>query len=287
MSENIYYFNGQYYPKSQPVLHPFELGLLRGYGIFDYFKIVNDIPIFFEDHLERFTDSAEEMDLAIPIEWDETREVVHNLIEHNKLGYSGIRLVLTGGFADNGFTYEKPNIFILHAGLKENDPSLMQDGVRLKSVNYVREIPKVKTLNYSQVLKHQNILRKEKYFDVLFASNGIISEASRSNFFLIKGNKLITTDQDILFGITRKKVLELAVKNYEIEIRNIEYNELRDADEAFICGTTKPLVPIVEVDDIQIADGKPGSNTKALRELLHDFETQYIQDYNHSFFNAL
>jgi len=272
-----YFFNGEFISNSVPVLTPYELGMLRGYGIFDFLRIVDGIPVFLEDHLDRFFASAQQMDLNVPYTRKEIADFVDTLVQINKVGYSGVRLVLTGGFSESGFTSTQPNFYLLQHILKENPKHYFTKGIKLITVDYIRDFPKIKTLNYALVLKSQKELKKKNAFDTLYVKNGIISESSRSNFFIVKNNILITSDANALAGVTRKKVLELAKGKYRVQIRPIKMKELKTADEAFICGSTKPLVPVVQVDNIKIGRGRPGLFTARLRMEFKELQKNYIK----------
>jgi len=276
-----YFFNGEFVSNDTPVLTPYELGLLRGYGIFDFLRIVDKVPVFLEDHLERFFQSAKDMRLKVPYSKKQITEYVDSLVQINNVGYSGVRLVLTGGFSESGFTPTKPNFYLLQHILKENPDSYFRKGIKLITVDYIRDFPKIKTLNYGLVLSYQDELKKQKAFDTLYVKDDIISESSRSNFFIVKNHVIITSDTNALSGITRKHVLELAKGKYRVEIRPIHIKELKTADEAFICGSTKPLVPVVQVDKIKIGKGKPGKFTARLRMEFKQRQRDYIKN-NHS-----
>ena len=272
-----YFFNGEFISNDTPVLTPYELGLLRGYGIFDFLRIVEGVPVFLEDHLDRFFASAKQMNLRLPYSKNQIMDYVDTLVQINKLGYSGIRLVLTGGFSESGFTPTgKTNFYLLQHVLKDNPPKYFTQGIKLITVDYVRDFPKIKTLNYALVLRDQNEIKKHGAFDTLFVKDNYISESSRSNFFIVKNKTLVTSEEDVLSGITRKKLLELCKDRYKLKIRPIHIKELKTADEAFICGSTKPLVPVVLVDDIKIGRGKPGSFTAELRASFIASQNAYV-----------
>lgn len=277
-SIQYYFFNGEFISNDTPVLTPYELGMLRGYGIFDFLRIVDGVPMFLEDHLDRFFNSAKAMDLKVPYNRKQIIEFIDSLVQINNVGYSGVRLVLTGGFAENGFTSIKPNFYLLQHILKENPSSYFRQGIKLITVDYIRDVPKIKTLNYGLVLSMQTEIKKRKAFDALFVKDDIISESSRSNFFIVKKSVIITSEENALSGITRKQVLELTKNRYRTEVRPIHIKELKTADEAFICGSTKPLVPVTRVDDIKIGNGKPGKFTARLRMEFKQRQRDYIQE---------
>jgi len=95
-------------------------------------------------------------------------------------------------------------------------------------------------------------------------------EATRSNFFIFRGNTLVTPREGVLIGVTRNVVLELAQGRFPIEERPILFGELPQAAEAFITSSSKEITPVVQIDDLRIGDGKPGSRT-------YELEQRYIE----------
>jgi len=91
-------------------------------------------------------------------------------------------------------------------------------------------------------------------------------EATRSNFFIFRGDILVTPRRGILIGITRNVVLELARSKFAVEERPILLEELALADEAFITSSSKEITPVVQIDDLIIGDGKPGRRTYELEQ---------------------
>ena len=87
-------------------------------------------------------------------------------------------------------------------------------------------------------------------------------------FFLIKNNTVITPKKNILLGITRNFILNLVMKEFSIEERDIHFDELARADEAFITATNKEVLPIVQIDSTTIGNGKIGKNTKKIMEMF-------------------
>ncbi len=94
---SLCYFNNRFLDYSDARFHISDLGLQRGYSIFDYFlEMENRIP-FLDDYLDRFYTSAKLLNLEVPITRDLLKEKITYLLQHNKLGTSGIKLLLTGG----------------------------------------------------------------------------------------------------------------------------------------------------------------------------------------------
>jgi len=116
----------------------------------------------------------------------------------------------------------------------------------------------------------------ERGFDeaILLTHDGHVSEGSGENIFLVSGDKLVTppSSDNILMGITRDTVIQLAQKELGIETieRSIDRSELYTTDEAFFTGTAAHVSPIVEVDERPVGNGNIGNLTKKLQQLYFD-----------------
>jgi branched-chain amino acid aminotransferase len=109
---------------------------------------------------------------------------------------------------------------------------------------------------------------------IVLNSEGHVAEGSAENLFLVAGGKLVTslTTDDILEGITRSTVMQLAHEQLGVESveRHIDRSELYLADEAFFCGTGAEIEPIVEIDNRPVGSGKPGPIVSKIRGLYFD-----------------
>jgi branched-chain amino acid aminotransferase len=104
---------------------------------------------------------------------------------------------------------------------------------------------------------------------LVLTADGHASEASAANMFVVRDGVLLTppVSDDILEGVTRKAVLELAeVLGIPVETRSIDRSEIYVADEMFLCGTGVQLSPVIELDHRSIAGGAIGPITKQLHE---------------------
>lgn len=119
--------------------------------------------------------------------------------------------------------------------------------------------------------------------DCLFLnSNGYVSELSAANIFMVKRGELITPDcaSDILEGITRRSVIELARKdNITVTERKVALTELYTADEIFACGTSAFISPIIEIDNRQIGSNKCGPITENIRKKLKEIQNDKENDW--------
>lgn len=270
------YLNGKIIPVNKGGVSLNDMGILRGYGVFDFLRTYNGKPFFLKEHLRRLKNSAKILNLKLPGTLEELAALVNGLLLKNKFKESTIRIVLTGGKTDDGITCSKPTLFILINKLQKLPLSVYQKGVKLITYEYQREIPKAKTLNYITAASLQNLRRRKKAFEILYTSKGQVLEATTSNFFIFKNNTLVTPKNKILIGITRNIVVKLAQSKFKVEERDIPLRELSQAAEAFITATSKGIVPVVKIDSKLIGNGKVGKNTKCLMDLFHQYTKKYL-----------
>jgi branched-chain amino acid aminotransferase len=275
--KNICFINGDFIPFQEASLKINDLAILRAYGIFDFFRTQNRRPLFIDDHLNRFIHSATHLNLHVPYSKDQMKGLISELLIRNDTLYHefAFRLLLTGGFTEDGYTPGNPNLIIICEQYNPAPEKHFSEGIKLITHNFVRELAHIKTINYITPISLMPKIKEAGALDVLYHKDGLISEVSRSNFFIVKDSKIITSDAHILKGITRSKLLAIAREGFEVQEGNLFINDLLFADEAFITGTTKKVMPVVKIDDKIIGNGVPGP---VVKELLSRFKA--IEDNN-------
>ena len=264
------FLNGDFVDEEKAALHFRDLSFQRGYGIFDFFRLVENQPLFLEDHLDRFYFSACGMHLAIPFSREELTSVILDLIQKNSQPNTGVRLSLTGGYSEDGFNLGAPNLLISQHSFSPPTAEQQQTGIKLTACPHQRQLAHIKSIDYLMAVWLQPARVKKGADDILYYQNGLISECPRSNFFLVtKENTILTPSENVLKGITRKKVMELAKKHYEVEEREIRLEELLAAREAFVTSTTKQILPVRQIDEVGF------KSTEVSNHLLQLFRNAY------------
>lgn len=244
------FLNNSFVGEEKACLHFKDLSFQRGYGIFDFFRLTDNTPLFFDDHINRFFFSAESMHLSVPFSQGEIKKIVFELLERNNRPNTGIRLSLTGGYSEDGFNIGKPNFLVSQHTVTPPTEVQINSGIRLLSYPYQRPLPSVKSIDYLMAVWLQPKRAEAGADDILYHQNGIISECPRSNFFLVTADeKIVTPAENALAGITRKKVLQLASEHFTVEERPVALTEIASAKEAFITSTTKQIVPVSQIDE--------------------------------------
>jgi branched-chain amino acid aminotransferase len=208
------------------------------------------------------------IDLDLPWSADEIEGIVHQTMARNDPTDVTIRIIATGGQSPNFMVpTERPSLAVMLAPVTPANPLYLTQGARLITVEMERFMPAVKSLNYVTAIMAQKRARAAGVVEALYRdADGMVSECTTSNFFIFRGDRLITSNVDILAGITRGAALEIAEDLFQVEERPIRYDELTLADEAFITSTTKEIMPVVRVDDIVIGQGGVGAATRRMME---------------------
>jgi branched-chain amino acid aminotransferase len=227
-----------------------DLGVQRGYGIFDFLRTTEKHAHFLNDHLDRFYASANAMHLHLSLSRQEIIDIVNTLILENQIPFSGIKLLLTGGDASDGYTMNKPRLSLFQQPLFPPPLVLPEKGIHLVSRAYQRQLPEIKTTDYLMAIWLQPWLKEQGGDELLYYNQETITECPRSNIFMIDhDNVLVTPKENMLWGITRKKIIEIADSiGLKIEQRNIPLEELYKAKEVFISSSTKRIMPVERID---------------------------------------
>ena len=155
---NYHNINGAQVKVEDAVIPVFDIGLLRGYGIFDFFPIKKGRPLFVEDYFDRFYLSAAAMDLVVPITREILLQRVTELCSANAVVDGHMKLVLTGGTSTDGYTPTSNNLYILQHGPVSYEEHFYSKGVNLLLQRFWRDQPFIKSLNYANVLRYRDVL---------------------------------------------------------------------------------------------------------------------------------
>ncbi len=208
-----------------------------------------------EDHVERFFESARLLGLSHPLTKEAVMDSLNLIIKKNSMKNCTIKLQLIGG--------DNPLFFAFAAPLPVYPEKYYTGGVKVVSYKGERVMPRVKSncllLNY---LASRYASENDALDALLVNRNGDVLEGSRCNVFAFKEGKLYTPGDNVLFGVTRKHVIELAGKmGYDVIYKDLSLDDMKSAyyDEIFITSTSMGAVPVRMIDDIIIGNSFPVS----------------------------
>ncbi len=273
----IAFINNQFIEEEKVTLGITDLSIQRGYGVFDFFRAGNNIPLFIDNHLDRFFNSAAMLRLQVPHSKEEIKDIISEMIKRNKMPESSFRLVLTGGYSPDYYELSSPNFIIIQQPVQMSGKEKFDQGSKIILYEYLRDLPQAKSINYLMGVYLQHELQQQKADDVLYYKDGHVLEFPRSNVFAVSKNGTVITPADnVLHGVTRMKVLEIAREKYAVEERAVTVDELKDAAEVFLTNTTKRLQPVLSIDGKTVGNGKPGEITTSLYKSFLKMEKALI-----------
>jgi branched-chain amino acid aminotransferase len=264
--------NGRIAPERDAVISVFDHGFLYGEGIYETMRTYNGRPFLFDRHMRRLRRSAEMIDLRLPFTDAELADQVAATMNAAMLGAAEayIRVLVTRGIGE--LTYDPratptPSVVIIVKPQVDPPAEAYTKGVRVVIVDIVRNHPAsvnpiIKSNNLmNSALAMQEALRRGAFEGIMRNYRGELTECTTSNLFIIRDGVALTPplDAGLLPGITREFLFEIGPRvNVEVREETLRDYDLYSADEAFLTGTTRELIPITTVDDRTIGSGKPG-----------------------------
>lgn len=266
MTTTYLYLNGDIIPADSACISPYDIGLLRGFAVFDLLRTVHGRPFLLGEHLKRLRESAAHLGLQVPRTDEEIAEIIDELLERNGHEEATVRLVLTGGVSPDGMQFDAatPTFFILTADIHLPPDSLYSEGGKLVSHLHRREAPLAKTTNYLTMLQQRPATDEAGAMDLLYHDGEHVFEAASASVYFVRGNTILAPRNSVLWGTIGSYVLELARGRYDVLFTDITLADAFSADEVFLTSTTRAVVPITAIDDAVIGDGTPGPITREL-----------------------
>jgi branched-chain amino acid aminotransferase len=283
----LIWLNGEFVKWEDATVHVLTHGLHYGTGVFEGVRCyeTQDGPAIFryQEHLDRLHTSAELFYMDMPYSTEELRAVTKELITRNGLRSCYIRPLAFRGYGTMGlFPLDAPVdvcIAVWEWGAYLGDES-KHNGVRAKVSSWRRIspdslIPHAKASGqYLNSILAKIEVHKAGYEEaILLDDHGHVNEGSGENIFVVRDGVISTPPQtaSILDGITRRSVMQVACDlGFQVVERDIARAELYLADEVYVTGTAAELVPVREVDDHPVGDGKPGKVTRAVQAAFED-----------------
>ncbi|MBZ0303629.1 MAG: aminotransferase class IV [Anaerolineae bacterium] len=276
---SIFYIDGEFVRSDDASIPANDLAILRGYGVFDFMRTYGGKPFHLDWHLKRLERSARLIDLDLPVSLDDIRGITLETLAHNHYPEANVRIVVTGGTSDDNIT---PNggarLLVMVTPWKPLPASWYEDGIKIITHHTDRYLPEAKTINYIPAILALKKARQQNAVDAIYIDGaGHALEGTTTNLFAFFGDRLVTPGQNVLLGITRQTILDLASDRFQVEVTDLLLADLRKADEVFISSSNKEVCPVRQIDDQIVATGVPGPNTHFLMEQFAKMSVAYAQ----------
>ncbi len=278
------HLNGELVEAEEARVSPFDAGYLYGDGLFDTLRSYRGFIYLLAEHVQRLAREAELLQIPFdpsPGTWD---HLIGEVLDANDLKGVDARVriqVSRGGGPQTDHVQVDPEqmqplVFIFATRVSDQIQALQTRGARILSMQstFARgNFPQIKSLNYLPSIMALRFARARGFDEAcLLNRQNKVLECASSNIFLVKGKVLRTPSRrlGILPGITRGRVLQLAEElGLKAEEAASELRDLVTADEVFLTGSVKEIVPVVGLDEGPIAGGTAGEWTRRLQDAYH------------------
>jgi D-alanine transaminase len=276
----IVYVNGDYLPEAEARISVFDRGFLMADAVYEVTSVLDGKLIDFGGHCIRLARSLAELEMQNPHTEAEWLAIHRQLVARNEIIEGMVYLQVTrGNPGDRDFAYPSDDItptVVLFTQAKPGlaDNPVAKTGWKVISIPDLRwERRDIKTVQLLYPSMGKMAAKKAGVDDSWFVQDGVVTEGTSNNAYIVKGNRIITRglSHDILQGITRAAVLRFATEaQMEVEERAFSIAEAQNADEAFVTSASAFVMPVVEIDGAAIGTGKPGQVVARLREIYLD-----------------
>lgn len=270
-------YNGKITEQAEISINIEDRGYQFGDGVYEVIRVYNGSLFTGDEHLQRLFESADSIQIKIPYSISEMKKQLLKLVEENKLLFGIIYLQVTRGVSQRNHLFPSADaepVYVAYTREMQIPLAAMEKGVTVITVEDIRWLRcDIKSLNLLP-----NLLAKQKAseagcFEAIQHRDFTVTEGSSSNVSIVVDGKIKTHPATnlILNGITRKVILEISRKyGLEFNEETFSVEEMLNADEVFLTGTTTEIMPIIEIDKRKIGNGKPGPVTKQLQSLFKE-----------------
>lgn len=255
-----FYFSGKNrYPVS---LFHYRAGMNQ---IYEVIRIAEGIPLFLEDHLERMNESLALVEAEPIHSLEEIRNLILKLVKANQVVSGNVKLIIGKELEDAFLIYLIPFSY--------PESSMYEEGVKTGTLQLERENPNAKVINTGYKERVSRFIKEAGIYEAILVNHeGQITEGSRSNLFFVLDGVLITPPlRNVLGGITRKKVIELARRD-RIPFREdtVSLKDVERLSGVFLTGTSPKILPISSIDAITI----PSTGCAIIRQLMERYDEE-------------
>jgi D-alanine transaminase len=236
------------------------------------------------EHLARLQSNLKALDINLSLSPQQWKDLLQRLLLKNALtAQDGLYLKVTrGNPGSRQHFYEnhtiEPTVFAYIFPVK---PQPIKSGIKAVTVADERwQNCHIKTINLLP-----NVLAKQKAHahdaeESIFIDQGYAMEGHASNLFIVQNNTIITPPKNpkILPGVTRDFVIRVIEGNqFSFIERHVTLDELYHADEVWLTSSNREIMPVLQIDDKIISDGKIGHCWQQINQL---FQTNKLNNLN-------
>ncbi len=255
-----------------------DSGFLYGAGLFETMRSYKGKVFSLDDHLDRLFSSAAALSIKIDHDRKFISDAIYNLLDANNLTDARLRLTVSSGSMTLSQENKQATMLITAAQLQPYPKEYYEKGVLVTLCPYRQNttdpICGHKTTSYfPRMLALQNAHQKRAAEALWFTTDNRLAEGCVSNVFLVKDSKVYTPplNTPVLPGIARKNICKLALRDsIDLVEKNLNINDILGADEIFLTNVIMQVMPVVQVEQHLVSQGKVGPVTKLLLDKFNE-----------------
>lgn len=270
----LVYLNGEIVDEREALISVNDRGFVFADGIYEVIRVFGGKPFELERHLDRLERSAAAIRLELDPTADEIGKIAEDLLVRNAEDECSIYIQVTRGAAPRSHAIPKGAVNTTFVAIRPPlapKPEILKDGAAAITVPDDRWARcDVKVIGLTANVLARSAAVDAGAYEAIFVRDGYVTDAASCNVFAVFGATVQTAPctNYILWGITREVVLELAREDgIDALEASFRADQLAEADEIFVTGTSSGIVPIVTLNGVQVANGRVGPVTRRLMEL--------------------
>jgi branched-chain amino acid aminotransferase len=282
LADGVAYVRGAYVPIAEAAIPITDWGFLRSDATYDVVTVWEGAFFRLDAHLERFMRSCERFRLDPGLAPAQIAEVLAECVRRSGLRHSYVEMIVTRGQPPWGsrdprqavnrfYAFAVPFVWIANEAQRERGLHLKVSAVQRIPASSVD--PKAKNYHWNDLtMGLLGALDAGADTVVLSDAAGHVVEGPGFNIFCVSNGGLVTPQEGVLEGISRRTVIEIARSlGLRVELRALPAEELRGADEASLTSSGGGVLPVTRVDDQVLGTGRPGPVTQRLLATYWDW----------------
>lgn len=281
------YLNGEFKPVNEATVSVTDRGFLLGDGVYEVIPVYNKRTFRAKPHLSRLQRSLNSIKISYKVDIEEWLIILNKLIELNAKNDNdlSIYLQITRGTADkrtHSFPKDpKPTVFAQctpHASKSHEE--LAKGGKAITTPDNRWAKPCIKSIALLPNVLATEEAKQAGANEAIYIRDGYATEGASSNLFVVKNNVIATppVSDHILSGVTRELLIEIMKKNnIPHEERNIPESELYEADEIWMSGSSKEILPIIELNNKPLGTGKVGPVWEKVAKIFFEYKKELYE----------
>ncbi len=276
----IAYVNGRYVPHKVAQVHIEDRGMQFSDAAYEVIAVLGGRLVDRTLHHDRLERSLSELAIDRPMRRTALDAIFDEVVRRNRVSEGIIYLQVGRGASPRNHAFPvgaRPSVVVTARRAAPASAAALTEGVKVVTMPDLRWLRRdIKSVSLlPNVLAKQTAVEAGAFEAWQVDADGYVTEGAQSNAWIVESDGTIVTRPEsnaILSGITRRRLIEVArAEGLSVVERAFTPTQAAAAREAFLTSTSSFVVPVVQIDEAVVANGRPGAITEQLRSLYIDF----------------